>query len=319
MTTGKPAVRHSCTRTCGRGDPEKTKVFGFHTLASMSGPHPFLIFRRLLVPAALGLLACAGPELRAHGDDQALIEALTEQLRKAPEADLFIRRGELFRHHQQWEKADADYASAAELDPSLTLVDFFRARTQLESGAPDRALPLVERYLAAAPDEPEGRFLRGDILAALGRHDAGALEYAEGIQRAPSPRPEHYLRRARFLAAVPAIDAARVIAALDEGIRRLGPVIALIDYAISLELERRNFDGALERIGLAMSHAPRRERWLARQGEVLANCGRTTEALNAYRAALAAIENLPERYRDTVPMEKLTGDVRAALARLAGQ
>jgi len=285
----------------------------------MSGPPPFLPFHRLLLPAAYALLLTLAPGVRAHGDDQALIEALTEQLHKAPEADLFIRRGELFRHHQQWEKADADYASAAKLDPSLTLVDFFRARTQLESGAPDKALPLVDRYLVGAPDEPEGRFLRGDILAALGRHDAGALEYAEGIQRAPSPRPEHYLRRARFLAAVPMADAARVIAALDEGIRRLGPVIALIDYAISLELERRNFDGALERVGQAMAHAPRRERWLARQGEILANCGRPTEALHAYRAALAAIENLPERFRDTVPMEKLTGDVRAALARLAGQ
>ena len=283
----------------------------------MPGPCSLLLSR--LLPATFALCALLGPAARGHGDDLALIDALSEQLRKAPEADLFIRRGELFRHHQQWEKADADYAAAAKLDPALTLIDFFRARAQLEAGAADKALPLVDRYLVTAPDEPEGRFLRGDILAALGRHDAGAQEYTEGIQRAPSPRPEHYLRRARFLAAVPAPDAARVIAALDEGIRRLGPVIALIDYAISLELERRNFDGALERIGQAMAHAPRRERWLARQGEVLANCGRTAEATSAYRSALAAIEDLPERYRDTVPMEKLTTDVRAAIARLAPQ
>jgi tetratricopeptide (TPR) repeat protein len=285
----------------------------------MFGPHLSSFSRRLLVPAALVLLDWAAPGLRGHGDDQVLIDALTEQLGKAPEADLFIRRGELFRHHQQWERAEADYVAAAKLDPALTLVDFFRARAQLEAGTPDKALPLVDRYLVGAPDEPEGRFLRGDILAALGRHDAGAIEYARGIERAPSPRPEHFLRRARFLAAAPAVDAARVIAALDEGIRRLGPVIALIDYAITLELERRNHDGALARIAQAMAHAPRRERWLARQGDILANCGRTAEAATAYRAALAAIEDLPERYRDTVPMEKLTVDVRAALTRLSGQ
>ncbi|MBL9211080.1 MAG: tetratricopeptide repeat protein [Opitutaceae bacterium] len=286
----------------------------------MSGPLSLSAVRRLL-PAAvlLGALAANGPALRAHGDDQALIDALTEQLGKAPDADLYIRRGELFRHQQLWDKADADFASAARLDPSLTLVDFFRARMQLESGAPDKALPLVDRYLVSAPDEPEGRFLRGDILAALGRHDAGALEYAAGIQRAPSPRPEHYLRRARFLAATPNADAARVLEALDDGLRRLGPVIALIDYAIALELERKNYPGALQRIDQAMTHAPRRERWLARQGDVLVTSGRTTEAVAAYRAALAAIEELPERYRDTVPMEKLVLDVRAALARLPGQ
>lgn len=285
----------------------------------MPGPHLTFLSRRLVLPTVIGLLVCAAPQLRAHGDDQALIDALTEQLGKAPEADLYVRRGELYRHQQLWDKADADFASAARLDPTLTLVDFFRARMQLESGAPAKALPLVDRYLVSAPDEPEGRFLRGDILAALGRHDAGALEYAAGIQRAPSPRPEHYLRRARFLAAAPSADPARVLDALDEGLRRLGPVIALIDYAITLELERRNYDGALNRIGQAMSHAPRRERWLARQGDILVTSGRTAEAVAAYRAALAAIEELPERYRDTVPMEKLVIDVRAALARLAGQ
>lgn len=268
-----------------------------------------------LLALASGALLVA-PTARAHGDDQVVIEALTEEIAKAPEADLYIRRGELFRHQQQWEKADADFVAAAKLDATLTLVEFFRARTLLESGAPAKALPLADRYAGSAPDEPEGRFLRGDILAALGRHDEGALEYAEGIRRAPAPRPEHYLRRARFLAAAPAADTCRVIAALDEGITRLGPVIALIDYAISLELERRNFDAALARIQQVMTHTPRRERWLARQGDILVNCGRSAEAVSAYRAALAAIEDLPERYRDTVPMEKLTIDVRAALARL---
>jgi tetratricopeptide (TPR) repeat protein len=283
----------------------------------MSGSRSTSLCRPLLLPAALGLLACIAPALHAHGDDQVVIEALTEELAKAPEPDLFIRRGELYRHQQQWEKADADFIAAAKLDPTLTLVEFFRARTLLEAGIPEKALPLADRYTDRVPDEPEGRFLRGDILAALGRHDAGAVEYAEGIRRAPTPRPEHYLRRARFLAAAPSADSARVIAALDEGIARLGPVIALIDYAISLELERRNFDAALARIQQVMSHTPRRERWLARHGDILVNCGRSAEAVSAYRAALAAIEDLPERFRDTVPMEKLTVDVRAALARLA--
>lgn len=273
--------------------------------------------RRLLpLLALLALFVAGGPRGQAHGDDQAMIEALTEQLLKAPEADLYLRRGELHRHLQAWEKADADFVAAARLDPALALVDYFRARTQLEAGAPARALPLVERYLAKAPDEPEGRFLHGDILAALGRHDDGAGEYAEGIRRAPSPRPEHYLRRARFLAAAPAADPARIVAAIDEGLSRLGPVIALVDFAITVELERRNHAGAIARIDQLMTHVPRRERWLARRGEILASCGRRDEAAVSYRAALAAIADLPERFRDTVPIEKLTIDVRAALARL---
>jgi tetratricopeptide (TPR) repeat protein len=239
------------------------------------------------------------------------------ELAKAPEADLFIRRGELFRHLQQWTKAEADFIAAARLQPNLTVVDFFRARTLLESGASEKAQPFIDRYVANAPDEPEGRFLRGDVLAALGKHDAGAADYAEGIRRAPSPRPEHFLRRAKFLAAAPAADPAQVLVALDEGIARIGPIISLVDFAITLELDRKNYEGALARIATAMKHAPRRETWLVRQGDVLVKSGRTSEALASYRAALAAIDGLPTRYRETVPMEKLARDARQGIDRVS--
>lgn len=274
--------------------------------------------RRIAALALAGaLLALAAPIGHAHGDDQLLIEALTEELTKSPEADLFIRRGELFRHHQEWAKADADFVAAARLDPQLTLVDFFRARVLLESGAPAKAQPFIERYQASAPDEPEGWFLHGEIAHARGQVDAAASHYADGIRRAASPRPEHFLRRARILASAPDADRARVLSAVDAGIAKLGPVISLVDYAITLELESRNFDAALQRIARVMDNMPRRERWLVRQGDILVQAGRAAEAVAAYRAALAAIADLPDRYRDTVPIEKLAADARASLARLS--
>jgi len=254
--------------------------------------------------------------LKAHGDDHLVIEALTEELIRAPEADLFIRRGELFRHQQEWAKADADFLAAAKLDPKLTLIDFFRARTWLEAGEPAKAQPLIERYVAHVPNEPEGWFLLGDMHAARGQHERGAEDYAKGIARANSPRPEHFLRRARFLAAIPKADSTRVIAALDEGIAQIGPVISLVDYALTLELEQKNYPRALQRIATAMERAPRREGWLVRQGDILVLSGRIAEAIASYRAALTAISELPERYRDTVPMEKLARDAHGALARL---
>lgn len=265
----------------------------------------------------VGILLAAVSPLHAHGDDQLLIDALTEELAKKPEADLFIRRGELFRHHSEWAKAEADFLAAARLEPQLALVDFFRARSWLEAGAAERARPLIDRYLAKMPGEAEAWFLRGEIGAALGRHDAAAADYAEGIQRATSPRPEHFLRRARLLAAASRTDTTRVLAALDEGIARLGPVIALVDFAIALELERPDYEAALRRVTAAMAKAPRREAWLVRQGDILVKCGRAGEAVAAYRAALAAIEELPERYRETVPIEKLARDARTSLQRLS--
>lgn len=266
-----------------------------------------------------GLLFTFPPAARAHGDDQVLIEALNEEILRTPEADLFIRRGELFRHHQEWTKAADDFDAAARLEPHLVIVDYFRARLFLEAGEPATARAFIDRYVRSTPDEPEGWFLRGDVLAALGNHEAGAEEYAEGIRRAPAPRPEHFIRRVRFLASAPSRDPARVLAALDEGIARVGPVISLVDQAITLEVERKNYEGALARIARAMERAPRREGWLVRQGDILVQCGRMEEAVASYRAALAAIAELPERFRETVPVEKLLRDVQAALQQLASK
>ncbi len=265
----------------------------------------------------LGVVMCAAPRLAAHGDDHLLIEALTEELAKKPDADLFIRRGELFRHLQEWSKAEADFLAAARLEPTLALVDFFRARAWLEAGAPERARPLIDRYLAKIPGEAEAWFLRGEISVALEKFDAAAADYAAGIQRAASPRPEHFLRRARLLAMNPATDRVVVLAALDEGIARLGPVVALVDFALTLELERKDYAAALLRVAVAMEKAPRRETWLVRRGDILVQCGRAGEAVASYRAALVAIEELPPRYRETVPIEKLARDARTSLGRLA--
>lgn len=280
-------------------------------------PASSCVFGKLPVLLILSIgLAVTAPAALAHGDDQMLIDALTEELAKAPEADLFIRRGELYRHHQEWAKAGADFDSAVRLDPKLTIVDYFRARLLLEAGEPQKAQPFIERYVKNTPDEAEGWFLRGDIRAAVGDHEKGELDYIEGLRKTPRARPEHYLRRAKFLALAPKPDPARILAALDEGIQRVGPVISLVDYAIELELERKNYSAALTRIDDAMQHAPRRESWLVRKGDILVKAGRAGEAVAAYRAALAAIEDLPPRYRDTVPMEKLARDAQMALGRI---
>lgn len=272
-----------------------------------------LLFTLLVFPIALS------PNLHGHGNDQIIIDALSEEIAKAPDPELLIRRGELYRHHQEWQKAEADFVAAAQLNPSLAILDLFRARARLESGAPGDALPLADRYVSGHGDDPDGWFLRGEILAALGRAALAAADYAEGIQRSPRPRADQYLRRAQLLAVAAPEKPGPVLLVVEEGIAKCGPVISLVDFAITLDVQQRNFDRALQRVDLAMAHAPRREIWLVRRADVLRQCGRISEAVTGYRAALAAIDDLPPRIRDTVPMEKLVRDARAALKQLAAR
>ena len=283
----------------------------------MSSPRPsqprFLARHPRWATGWLLAAVLAGP-LGAHGDDQRVLELLTAELARAPDADLHLRRGELHRHLRDWERAEADYAAAARLAPELALVAYFRARARLEAGDPAGALPAIDRFLAAEPGSPEGWFLRAEIHAAAGRTAAAAADCARGIERAPEPRPEHYLRHARLLAG--GGDRAAALAALDAGLGRLGPVVSLVEQALTLELERGAPDAALRRIDAALAAAPRREGWLYRRGEVLERAGRRAEAHTAYAEGLATLQGLPERLRDTVPMEKLELDLRRALGRV---
>jgi hypothetical protein len=49
---------------------------------------------------------------------------------------------------------------------------------------------------------------------------------------------------------------------------------------------------------------------------VLERAGRSAEAHTAYAEGLATLQALPERLRDTVPMEKLELELRRALGRV---
>ena len=64
-----------------------------------------------------------------------------------------------------------------------------------------------------------------------------------------------------------------------------------------------------------MDHSPRRETWLVRRGDVLVKAGRTREAVEAYRAALA----LADGYGIEMPVTSCTlNTVEAARETLGG-
>ena len=270
--------------------------------------------------AAVCAALAANPSLDAHSVDPALfpamIQSLTEELAKSPEPDLFIQRGEIFGHRKEWKKADADFAAAGRLDPQRLVINLLRARALLEGGEPEKARPLLDRYLERKSSQPEVWVLRGQVLAAMGQSDLARADYAEGFRRAPEASVEQILEWSRLLAALPGGNLAEVLSILDGAAARLGPLPPLIDYAITLEIAGQNYDAALARIDRARSQSRWQGALLVRRGDLLAITGRGADAVTAYKAALAAIESLPERNRARPEVQKLAQAARAALAKL---
>ena len=237
--------------------------------------------------------------VRAHEGVHEQIVAITAKIKRDPKnASLYLQRGELHRVHRDWARAAADYDRAARLQPTLTIVDLARGRMLFESGRFQRAKLVLDRFLDQQPAHVEGLITRGRVLAKLGARMEAAHDFTQAIAVAQPPEPELYLERAQVLGGDNRF-VQEALRGLDEGIKRLGPLVTLELAAIEIELRRKNYDAALDRLDLIAAQSERKEMWLVRRGEILKAAGRNEEAHVAFNAALVAIESLPPARRQS--------------------
>ena len=255
-------------------------------------------WRRVCEALAIALLAVA-PAARGHGDFHAVIQAADEDIAKDPKnPDLYLRRAELFRIHQQFDSAKADIATAEKLSPALPMLDLSRARLLLDTGWPLSARAHLDRFLKVFPSHLDALVLRSQTWTRLGQLLFAAEDLSRAIAVAPEGAPDLYIERARTLASAGRDHIEAALQGIDDGVKRMGPLVTLQLTAIDLELRRHNHDGALARVDTVLDRSPRKESWLARKGEILLQAGRAPEAKKAYSDALAALSTLPPARRN---------------------
>jgi len=249
-------------------------------------------------------------------DDQ--IAALNARIANDPEdATLYLRRGELHRIHRDWTAAESDYARALALNPELLTARMSLGRMKLESGNPKAALIDLDAYLASRPKDPAALVARARSLEKLGRHleAADAFDRAIAASEAERPRPEYYLERARALAAAGPEQVDRALRGLDQGLARLGQPVTLQNFAIELELDRKQYDRALSRLDAMWAGSQRRETWALRRGEILEVAGRKEDAQKAYALTLKSIEELTPARRENRAVQQLERQAREGMKR----
>jgi tetratricopeptide (TPR) repeat protein len=251
----------------------------------------------------------------AHGGLDEQIARLDEQIKKQPrDPSLLLRRAELHRLHGDFAAAEEDYSRTLQLSPDSTAAELGRGKLFLQLKQFEKARAALDRALRLQHANTEAWLTRARVLRAQGQLSAAAEDYAEAIARALSPEPDPFLERAEVLAKLN--RPAEAIATLDAGNAALGPLATLQLMAVDVELQRGRYDAALARLDSVASQAARKESWLARKGEILERAGRNSEAEQAYREALAAIDSAPPARANSPANQRLQQNLRASLQRV---
>ena len=269
------------------------------------------------VSLLVALMLLATVALAHDGLHEQLAE-VNARIKRAPlDANLYLKRGELYRLHQDWRRAEADYNRAARLQPGLAIVDLARGKMLFEAGRPKAAKIPLDRFLLSQPQDLEALVTRARVLVKLGRRFEAGKDFTTAISLSPQSQPELFIERARSIADEPGNNPDNIgeaLRGLDEGLTKLGPLVTLQLYAVELELRRKSYDKALARLETIAAQSPRKETWLFRRGEILLLGGRKMEAREAFANALAALESLPLHRRRTRSVANLEERLRTALA-----
>lgn len=216
------------------------------------------------------LLTCS---VLAHGGYHERIAELTAESKANPfDPALYFKLANLHGLHGDAELALKNLERADELAPGKFPTDLLRGQALLVAEEFAGAKEALDRHVAAQAESARGWLLRARAQRRLAQHEASLADYREALKRTASPDPDIVQEVAGALAAQDhKEEAAQVLSA---GIEKLGKIPSLVLRAVELEVETKNFEGALQRVHHAQQGAPRREPWMARRAAVLAQAGR---------------------------------------------
>jgi tetratricopeptide (TPR) repeat protein len=120
----------------------------------------------------------------AHQSFQVGVDVISEGLTLQPNADdLYVARGVLYVQLAQYDKAEADFQKAYEINPNQSMSVAAQGLTAVQSNDLDAALKSIQEKLRTKPSDPLLLYLQADILTQKGP-DPGTPEFDLAVRSA---------------------------------------------------------------------------------------------------------------------------------------
>ena len=265
----------------------------------------------MLCSVALILITLCAQIAGAHTDLEMQLASVTRELENRPDDySLYLVRGELNRHSQDWLGAEADFARADQLG-SVEVRDqlkLYRGRLFQEAGQARRAVAELDTYIARHPEHIEALRVRALAYAQMGESNEAIADYTRLITLDTARSPEIWLERARLWLEIGCTDAA--IASIDDAAVRIGPLVTFVEFAVNAEIGCHNYAAALDRMEKLPSALAETPEWLWRRGKLLEELDRPDDAAHVYAQAQKTILEMPMRRQKTAAMQDLLAKLR---------
>ena len=277
-----------------------------------------LFFRALRSPSRVfRLVVILLPTLAfGHGAVHERIAELEAALVSKPaDAALHFTLADTYRHHGDWAATLRELAIVDQFAPAQFETNLLRGQALAAGGQLAPAKAALDALLATHPRHSPGLMARARVLSALGDREQAAADFGQAVQAAKAPDPDWFAELARLFELAGHREEA--LRALDEGVKKIGPVPALQLEAIELEVTAGHAEAAVARIDAMMKSAPRPEPWMAAKASALARCGRIQDSRAAWQGLIAHLAQLPPLERGSHAMSRLAEQAQQALSALS--
>lgn len=214
----------------------------------------------------------------AHQSFQAGIEVLNDGIGLQPTAaPLYLARGVLYVQLAEYDRAEADFEKANELDPSQGLSAAAQGLAAAQTNDLDRALGAIEAQLARKPDDAYLLYLQADILA----------------QKGPEPGTPDFER---------ALASAKKAVSLQPALATARGVLA------KLHLQAGQYEAAIEQCRKALVSDPTDQTALYRLIQALRKSGNRAEIPDLLKRLAALREQAAQEERERYRYKLVVGE-----------